>query len=179
MLCQMWNDASFRNYMFVTLKQWRPEKMNQMTNRQENTIAPSSGEPPALPWHRNGEADDLVGDPGPGQVHPQLESVAESHPQFTNFLQPQVIVESKFLVEWVDPLFTFRNQRLICSRATEPFVWCVQLFTPQWSALDWSMARRSTGGRFASGQASDYSLKFTQKSSFLLESKLKSNCPFF
>ena len=73
--------------------------MNQMTNRQENTIAPSSGEPPALPWHRNGEADDLVGDPGPGQVHPQLESVAESHPQFTSFLQPRVIVESKFLVE--------------------------------------------------------------------------------
>ena len=67
---------------------WRPEKMNQMTNRQGNTSAPSSGEPPALPWHRNGEADDLVGDPGPGQVHPQLESVAESHPQFTFHLPP-------------------------------------------------------------------------------------------
>ena len=70
-----------------------------MTNRQENTIAPSSGEPPALPRHRDGEAEDLVGQLGPGQVHPQLESVAESHPQFTTFLQPRAIVESKFLVE--------------------------------------------------------------------------------
>jgi len=40
---------------------------------------PSSGEPPALPRHRDGEAEDLVGQLGPGQVHPQLEPVAERH----------------------------------------------------------------------------------------------------
>ena len=94
---------------------WRPEKMNQMTNRQGNTIAPSSGEPPALPWHRNGEADDLVGDPGPGQVHPQLESVAESHPQFTNFLQPGWLWNQNF---WL-------SERIRCS-PSEISVWYVR-----------------------------------------------------
>ena len=43
------------------------------------SISPSSGEPPALPRHRDGEAEDLVGQLGPGQVHPQLEPVAERH----------------------------------------------------------------------------------------------------
>ena len=43
------------------------------------SISPSPGEPSALPRHRDGEAEDLVGQLGLGQVHPQLEPVAERH----------------------------------------------------------------------------------------------------
>jgi len=42
---------------------------------------PSPGEPPALPRHAHREADDLVGQLGARQAHPQLEPVAESHAQ--------------------------------------------------------------------------------------------------
>jgi len=42
---------------------------------------PSPGKPPALPGHAHGEADNLVCQLGPGQAHPQLKSVAESHLQ--------------------------------------------------------------------------------------------------
>ena len=44
-------------------------------------ISPSPGKPPALPGHAHREADDLVGQLGARQAHPQLEPVAESHVQ--------------------------------------------------------------------------------------------------
>ena len=44
-------------------------------------MEPSPGEPPALPRHAHREADDLVGQLGARQAHPQLEPVAESHVQ--------------------------------------------------------------------------------------------------
>ena len=95
-------------------------------------LQPSSGEPPALPWHAHREADDLVGQLWARQTHPKLEPVAESHHPGTgqHWMEGTPAASSpgfnKFLVpKWVDALFTFRNISVWYALVTEPTLWCV------------------------------------------------------